>query len=121
MKLYLVQHGLAQAKETDPDRPLTDEGKKDIDNLASFLQKAEINPDRVIHSGKLRARQTADILAGRLSPGLAVEISGLINPNDDPGLRRIRSKKLRGGPQALSALPEAGRAYRFPVFTPIRK
>jgi phosphohistidine phosphatase len=39
---------------------------------------------RVIHSGKLRARQTAELLAEAIAPGLEVETSGLLNPNDNP-------------------------------------
>ena len=84
MKLYLVQHGEAYAKEVDPDRPLTDHGKADVQRLAAFLQRANIQVARLIHSGKLRAVQTADILAGAIAPGIELEISGLINPKDNP-------------------------------------
>ena len=84
MKLYLVQHGEACTKEVDPDRPLTDQGIKDIDRLATFLNKAGIKVDRVIHSGKLRAFQTAERLAKVVAPGVELESSGLLNPNDNP-------------------------------------
>ena len=57
MKLYLVQHGEACAKEVDAERPLTDQGKRDIDRLAAFLKQAGIQVSRVIHSGKLRAKK----------------------------------------------------------------
>ena len=84
MKLYLVQHGEAHKKETDPDRPLTDRGRSDVERLANLLDDAGIRVTRVIHSGKLRAEQTAARLAEVLAPGVAPEVSGLINPNDDP-------------------------------------
>jgi phosphohistidine phosphatase len=84
MKLYLVQHGEACAKEIDPDRPLTEEGQADIDHLAAFLEQAGIQVERVIHSGKLRAQQTAERLAKAIAPGVEPETSGLINPNDNP-------------------------------------
>jgi phosphohistidine phosphatase len=84
MKLYLVQHGEACAKEDDPDRPLTDQGKADIDRLAAFLKQAGIRVERVIHSGKLRAAQTAERLANAIAPGVELESSGIINPNDNP-------------------------------------
>ena len=67
MKLYLVQHGEACAKDVDPDRPLTDAGKADVERLAAFLGQVGIRVDRVIHSGKLRAVQTAERLAGVLA------------------------------------------------------
>jgi phosphohistidine phosphatase len=84
MKLYLVQHGGACAKDVDPERPLTDQGNADIDRLAAFLKQADIRVERVIHSGKLRAAQTAEYLAKAIAPGVEPESSGIINPNDDP-------------------------------------
>jgi len=85
MKLYLVQHGEACAKDVDPERPLTDQGNADIDRLAVFLKQAGIRVERVVHSGKLRAAQTAECLAKAIAPGVESESSGIINPNDDPG------------------------------------
>ena len=84
MKLYLVQHGEACAKAIDPKRPLTEGGKEDIDRLAAFLQRSGVRVERVIHSGKLRAQQTATRLAEAMAPGIELEESGLINPNDNP-------------------------------------
>lgn len=84
MKLYLVQHGEAYAKEADPERPLTEQGQSDVDRLAAFLKTAGIQVERVIHSGKLRAQQTAERLAKAFAPGVELETSGLMNPNDNP-------------------------------------
>ena len=84
MKLYLVQHGEACSKEINPDRPLTDQGTADIERLAAFFKQAGIQVERVIHSGKLRAEQTAERLANAAAQGVELETSGLINPNDNP-------------------------------------
>ena len=84
MKIYLVQHGEACAKEVDPDRPLTNQGKADIERLAAFLKRAGIQVERVIHSGKLRAAQTAERLAHAIAAGVELESCTLINPNDNP-------------------------------------
>jgi phosphohistidine phosphatase len=84
MKLYLVQHGQAMAKAQDPERPLTEQGRQDVDRLGRFLGQAGIRVQRVIHSGKLRARQTAERLAEAVAPGLQPELSGLLGPNDNP-------------------------------------
>ncbi len=84
MKLYLVQHGEACAKEVDPDRPLTEQGRLDIERLGAILKQAGIQADRVIHSGKLRAQQTAKRLSHLIAPGVKLEASEAINPNDDP-------------------------------------
>ncbi|MFA7387667.1 MAG: phosphohistidine phosphatase SixA [Thiohalobacteraceae bacterium] len=84
MRLYLVQHGEACAKEVDPERPLTAQGRADVERLAAFLQRSGIRAERVIHSGKLRAAQTAELLAPAIASGVTLETSGLINPNDEP-------------------------------------
>ena len=84
MKLYLAQHGEACPKDIDPERPLTDQGREDIERLAEFLARAGIQVERVIDSGKLRAAQTADLLAAAVAPLVELETSDRINPNDDP-------------------------------------
>lgn len=84
MKLYLVQHGEAAKKEIDPDRPLTGRGVEDIDRLAAFLGRAGVQVERVLHSGKRRAVQTAERLAGSVAAGVALETTGLVNPADNP-------------------------------------
>ena len=84
MRLYLVQHGEALAKEVDPQRPLSDTGHTDISRLADFLKAAGIQVSRVIHSGKKRAQQTAGLLANSLTSGLSAEESPGLGPNDSP-------------------------------------
>ena len=85
MKIYLVQHGEAAAKEVNPERPLTEQGMMDVQRVARSLKQAGVELKRVVHSGKLRAQQTAEILAREIAPRLQLETSDLINPNDNPG------------------------------------
>lgn len=66
--IYLMQHGEALSKDEDPERPLTDRGTKDAENLARMLHSAGVEIDDIVDSGKLRARQTAEALARALSP-----------------------------------------------------
>ena len=84
MRLYLAQHGEACSSEVDPARPLTPRGMQDVDRMAQCLSDAGVRIERVIHSGKLRAQQSAERLASRIAPGVELEESGLINPNDNP-------------------------------------
>ena len=84
MKLYLVQHGEACAKDVDPNRALTEQGKADVNRLAVFLRKSGVSVEHIIHSGKLRAEQTAARLVNAIAAGTTPEVSALINPNDDP-------------------------------------
>ena len=84
MRLYMVQHGEAKSKEQDPERSLTEEGRGDVERLAVFLKKSGVSVGRVIHSGKLRAKQTAEIMAGAMAKGVTTETSEIINPLDPP-------------------------------------
>ena len=82
MKLYLVQHGDALAKDADPDRPLSERGRADIERLAGFLARRGVRAARVLHSGKTRTRQTAEPLALAMAPGTVSEARAGLDPND---------------------------------------
>lgn len=81
MKLYLVQHGEAKSEAEDPQRPLTDQGRKEVQQVARAANPLGLHPSKIYHSGKLRAMQTAEILANALRS--AVEAESGLNPNDD--------------------------------------
>ncbi len=82
MKLYLVRHGEALAKDVDPDQPLSPSGRADVERLAAFLGQRGVRAERIEHSRKARARQTADILAGTIADaGVSTPRDGLL-PND---------------------------------------
>lgn len=83
MLIYLVQHGKAKTKEEDPERPLSNQGKKDVEKAALLLKKLNVNVESIMHSEKLRAKETAVILAkGVISNKSIQEIPGLL-PNDN--------------------------------------
>jgi phosphohistidine phosphatase len=82
MKLYLVQHGKAVAKEENPERPLNDQGEQDIQRMAARLGDAGIEVTRVWHSGKQRAAQTAKLLAKKVLAGRKIEVLKGIGPDD---------------------------------------
>lgn len=68
MRLYLVQHGEAASDEVNPKRPLTDKGRADAAKVAEFLAEHGVCAQAVWHSTKLRARETAGIMAQSLHP-----------------------------------------------------
>ncbi|MCD6138753.1 MAG: histidine phosphatase family protein, partial [Deltaproteobacteria bacterium] len=69
MKLYLVQHAEAKKKDEDPQRPLSEKGWTDIKKVAAFAaEQANIKVSNIMHSGKTRARQTAEAMADYLTP-----------------------------------------------------
>ncbi len=82
MSIYLVQHGLALSKEEDPNRALSQEGRKQTEKVADYLQKMGINVQEINHSGKTRAEETAGIFADRLTNGVIRKLDGM-NPKDD--------------------------------------
>lgn len=83
MALYLVQHGLAHPESVDPERSLTDEGIAAVERIASVAAGYKVHVSAISHSGKKRARQTAEIMARYLlSDGAVEEMAGL-NPDDD--------------------------------------
>jgi phosphohistidine phosphatase len=60
MTLVLVHHGDAVGPEVDPRRPLSDQGRRAVGHLAAEAARRGVKPVAVWHSGKLRARQTAE-------------------------------------------------------------
>lgn len=63
MRIYLARHGMAVPGHIDPASPLSDEGKEQVEAIGKFLAQSGVSFTRVFHSGKTRARQTAEILA----------------------------------------------------------
>ncbi len=84
MRLYLVQHGEALSEDVDPARPLSAAGEADGRAMATFLAGNAVAFGQIVHSGKLRARQTAELLAGAVAPPPPVAERSGLNPNDPP-------------------------------------
>lgn len=82
MRIYMAQHGLALPKEVNPDRPISEQGREDARRLARFLEGAGVRVGQVLHSGKVRAEQTAALLAEALLPGGHPQSRDGLNPND---------------------------------------
>lgn len=84
IRLVLVHHGEAVPEEIDPLRPLTPAGRADIESLGQFLATSGVEVPRIIHSGKLRAADSAQILADKLGGNVPVEAMERISPKDTP-------------------------------------
>jgi phosphohistidine phosphatase len=82
MDIYLMQHGEAVPAEVDPERPLADAGRASVAAVAAHAAARGVTVDRIVHSGKLRAEQTAAILAAELACADVGSVPGLA-PNDD--------------------------------------
>lgn len=83
MNVYLMQHGKPVPKEEDPDRPLSDQGRADVGRMAEFLKKSGVEVAGAFHSGKTRARHTAEIMLSKLNPEIEAQKTAGLSPLDD--------------------------------------
>ncbi len=109
MRLYLVQHGDALTKDVDPDRPLSDQGRADIARLAAWLATNDVTVSRICHSGKTRARQTAELLGSVLETGGEISPADSLGPNDPPELFLKRLQNVDEDTLIASHLPFVAR------------
>ncbi|HEX9770293.1 MAG TPA: phosphohistidine phosphatase SixA [Kiloniellales bacterium] len=82
MRLYLVRHGDALTPDVDPERRLSEAGHRQVARMAAFLSGHGVAVQRVLHSGKPRAEQTAATLAAAVAPATVPEARDGLSPND---------------------------------------
>lgn len=77
VQLHLLRHADAGDpgawRGDDADRPLSDKGRAQAERLGTFLAGIGFAPDVILTSPKLRARQTAEIVATALGLGVRLE------------------------------------------------
>jgi phosphohistidine phosphatase len=83
MPLFLVQHGKNLPKDVDPEKGLSDEGKTEVERMAALSGDHNVSISEIKHSGKKRARETAEIFAQALNPGGGVHKMEGLAPLDD--------------------------------------
>lgn len=84
MRVFLVQHGEATPEAENPARPLTDRGQEEVRRVAQHAAALGLQVAEIRHSGKLRARQTAEIFAEHLRPAHGIRQADGLAPGDDP-------------------------------------
>jgi len=82
MKIYLVRHGDALPTEINQENPLSPQGSENIEKIAKYLAKRSFPLTTILHSQKLRAKQTAEIFREYLTPETPLEEHRHLNPND---------------------------------------
>jgi phosphohistidine phosphatase len=100
MELYLLRHADAGDpgawNGSDADRPLSGKGHKQAERLGRFLAEIGFRADAVITSPKVRAAQTAELVAEQIGgattvdPRLGGEVTlstlrGILSDAHDPG------------------------------------
>lgn len=102
MIVYLMRHGEAT---NESGNPLSPNGRSDAAAMACFLAERGVSVATVEHSAKLRAQQTAHILAQKLHPsGGIIEVAG-IAPLDDPLAFAAQMHERREDVLLVSHLP----------------
>ena len=104
-----MQHGEATSEEEDPSRPLTDHGRRQVGRVARTVAAVGITPAGIYHSGKLRAEQTARILADALNPDLSPSRLEGLAPKDDPTLAERAIATFAAPVMLVGHLPHLGR------------
>jgi len=124
MEIYFLRHGDAGAKDQwtgrDEERPLSPEGTARMERVAAALSRLALPVELIITSPLVRARQTAEIVARRLSlkdvlkedrrlePGFGVdELSSILQDHrgvralmlvgHEPDFSRVISTRIGGG------------------------
>ena len=84
MKLYLVRHGTAGDASRDELRPLTAEGKEELVKVTKCLERLSYDGAEIWHSGLLRARESAEIIAQGLGLQRSMHVHPELAPDEPP-------------------------------------
>ena len=82
MFVYLAHHGHAVNPDVDSQRPLSRKGRDQVETLSSQAAGRDVHPDVIWHSGKLRARQTADAYWRACNPLAEFSATRWMQPDD---------------------------------------
>ena len=93
MQLFLVHHGDAVGPDVDARRPLSVRGREHVERIAAAAAARGARPAVVWHSGKLRARQTAEAFWRACNALADFSATKDLQPDDPPAWIRDR---LRG-------------------------
>jgi phosphohistidine phosphatase len=101
MRLYIMRHGHASDSSPtgrDSDRPLTDDGRRNVERIGAQLQThhGEHLP-RILSSTYLRAAQTAEIMARVIAgPGVHLDHHEELEPDEPLPMSMLRGLSSHG-------------------------
>ena len=106
MKLYLVRHGDYISGDINSKKPLSEGGFLDIEKIADYSKRhMNIQVREIWHSGKLRTKQTAEILAKYIEPSQGRKRVENLNPMDPPSHWGDYLKKEKDNLMLVGHLP----------------
>ena len=114
MNVYLVRHGKAKSEEEDARRPLSGSGIAEVEAVAEHIATTwDIHPSRIYHSTKLRAKQTAEIIADALKKTDSLEEAEGLKPLDDPRTWADRIEAMEDDVMLVGHLPYMGKLASY--------
>ena len=109
MDFYLVRHGEARSEMEDARRPLNERGRREVERVARTAAAKKITVLEIVHSDKLRAKETAEILARHLFPVRGVRRTQGLGPEDDPFIAKAELNAAADSLVVVGHLPHLGR------------
>ena len=111
--VYLVHHGDAVLPDVDPQRPLSTRGMEAVRTLAAEAAGRGARPSCIWHSGKLRARQTAEAFWRACNPLAAFSAERGLQPTDPPEWMRDRLSLDQRDIMLVGHMPNLPRLLRL--------
>ncbi len=104
--LYLMRHGLAVEPgtpgfKTDADRALTHKGRRQLRKIAKAMDELDLDLDLILSSPFVRARQTAEIVAGTLKMKKHLTFANALAVGGDPALLLRQLSRMKPLPENL--------------------
>jgi phosphohistidine phosphatase len=93
--ILLVHHGEAADPIVDAQRALTADGRAAVERLAQEAAGRGVEPVEIWHSGKLRARQTAEAYWRACNPLAEYSATRWAQPGDPPRLADLLEVEAR--------------------------
>ncbi len=115
MELYLVRHGVAANRSewqgNDADRPLTQEGREEMQRVAAAIAKLGLAFDAILTSPYVRTTETAEIIAKKL--GMTDKLA--TDDRLEYGFGRKKLRKILSDHDSAQALMLVGHEPDFSI------
>ena len=118
--VYLVHHGDALGPLRDPQRPLSACGRRQVEWLSREAANRHTKPVVIWHSGKLRARQTAEAFWRACNPLAEFAATKWMQPGDPPRIADLLNVETRDV-MLVGHMPHLDRLRRNLLTAPVGK